>query len=331
MRYFSLHKTAHVPQAPTQNPRVFNPKALILVGTAGLMVFLTSACSIRNMYFKMNADIQREAQSDVIYRYWDPEIMESALATNVIIDEVGLKHIPEYEPALLLAVEYYSAYGFYWLTDKKERAEKTGDYGETEHIQRRMGLVYDRASMYSRAVLRSRDRHFDEALTNGWDAVTKWVAENFDSKEDADVLAVTGLGFAVPILSSSNTGAAFTDRPLAEILLKRSVVLDPEAQHARALEILGIIECATPKTVGGKPEQGYAYLTQAMKITKRQSLELLVAAAERCAVTIQDRKLFRGLLTEVVNAPDYAKFRLWNTFSQYKARRLLSQENDLFF
>jgi hypothetical protein len=157
------------------------------------------------------------------------------------------------------------------------------------------------------------------------------VTENFDSEEDADVLALTGLAFSVPILSSADSSAAFADRPLAEIVLKHSIALNPEAQNARALEALGFIECATPKMVGGKPEKGHELLEQAIKITKRQSLELLVLVAERCAVTLQDRALFRVMLTEVINAPDYAKFRLWNVFSRRKAQRLLAQESDLFF
>lgn len=313
---------------PVRNRVIARPA---IWATVGLILCSAPACSISTMYFEMNADIQREAQAEVIFPYFDPEIMESALASNIMIAEVGLKHAPDYEPALLLAIEYYAGYGFYWLTDKKERAEIVGDMKEVERIQKRTGQVFDRAATHGRALLRTRDEEFDKALGTGWDAVAKWVAENFDDKEDAEVLAITGLGFAVPILSSSNTDAAFADRPLAEIVLKRSIFLDPLAQNGRALEVLGLIECATPKAAGGKPEQGYEQLKQAMKITKRQSLELLVLAAERCAVALQDRKLFRSLLTEVVNAPDHAKFRLWNTFSRNKAQRLLSQENDLFF
>lgn len=303
---------------------------LAILATGGLMLFSASACSISTLYFEMNADIQREAQAEVIYPYFDPEIMESALASNILIAEVGLKHAPDYEPALLLAIEYYAGYGFYWLTDKKERAEVAGDYNEVERISKRTGQVYDRASMYGRALLRARDKEFDKVLGSGWDAVTKWVAENFDDQEDAEVLAITGLGFAVPILSSSESGAAFADRPLAEIVLKRAVALDPQAQNGRALEVLGLIECATPKAVGGKPEQGYEQLKQAIKITKRESLEMLVFAAERCAVAFQDRKLFREYLKEVVNAPDHPKFRLWNIFARARAERLLAQESDLF-
>jgi hypothetical protein len=157
------------------------------------------------------------------------------------------------------------------------------------------------------------------------------VTDNFYNKKDAEVLTVTGLSVVLPLAFSSQGGAAFTDRPLAEILLRRFVALDPEAQNARALQLLGLMECSTPKSIGGKPEQGYALLRRAVAITKRQDLGMLVLMAERCAVAFQDRKLFRRLLDEVTRARDHEKFRLSNLFARYKAERLITRENDLFF
>jgi hypothetical protein len=56
-----------------------------------------------------------------------------------------------------------------------------------------------------------------------------------------------------------------------------------------------------------------------------------VSIAERCAVNLQNRKLFRSALQEVIETGDHEEFRLFNKFARYKAERLIKQEKDLFF
>jgi hypothetical protein len=200
-----------------------------------------------------------------------------------------------------------------------------------ERLNRRTGAVFDRANLYAKILLRLRDDRFDQALSQGWDAVKAWVEENFFRKEDAEVLTATGVAFLLPLMASAEGGAAFTDRPLAEILLARSIELDLEFNNAMALMALGNLECSTPAGVGGKPKNGLKQMEQVAAITKRQNLGVLVTIAERCAVALQDRKMFRTALQEVIEAGDHEKFRLFNKFARYKAERLLKQENDLFF
>jgi len=77
----------------------------------------------------------------------------------------------------------YAGYGQYWLLDKMERAEKAGNFDEVEKLNRRMGAVFDRSAMYARALLRLRDDGFDEALSQGWDAVKEWTTPIFSEKK----------------------------------------------------------------------------------------------------------------------------------------------------
>jgi hypothetical protein len=296
-----------------------------------LLVTALTACNLPAFQLKATADVQKTLNPQVIDSYWDPEIVEYAIAQSLVANEFGMKVIGDYEPALISIIYAYAGYGQYWLLDKMERAEEDGNFDEVERINRRMGAIFDRAAMYARALLRLRDDGFDHTLTQGWDAVKAWTDENFFRKEDAEALTVAGLAFLLPLQASAEGSAAFTDRPLAEILLNRSVELDVEYKNAQALMILGNLECSTPKGVGGNPEKGLAQMERAVAITKRKSLGMLVTIADRCAVALQDRKMFRRTLTEVLEAGDYQEFRLWNKFARYKAERLLKQENELFF
>jgi hypothetical protein len=307
---------------------VFGMKNILIVG---VLLFLVGGCNIAAVNLNTSTDVQKKLTPQVVDTFWDPEIMEYAITQSIVVSEFGMKVTPEYEPALVSIILNYAALGQYWLVDKMERAERAGNFEEVEKLNRRMGNLFDRANMYARILLRLRDDGFDRALAQGWDAVKEWVNDNFYREEDAEVLTVAGAAFILPMMASAEGGAAFTDRPLAEILLARSIELNPEYRNGLALSALGGIECSTPKGVGGNPEKGLAQMRQAVSITKRQSLGYLVIIAERCAVGLQDRKLFRSALNEVIEAGDHPKFRLWNKFARYKAERLLKQEDELFF
>lgn len=297
----------------------------------GVLLSLAGGCNIAAVQLNTSTDMQKKLTPQVVDTYWDPEIVEYTITSNLLVSEFGMKLTPEYEPALISIIQSYVGLGNYWLLDKMERAERAGNFEQVEKLNRRMGYLFDRANMYGKVLLRLRDDGFDTALSQGWDAVKDWVYDNFYRKEDAEVLTVAALAFAAPLSASSEGGAAFTDRPLAEILLARSIELNAEFRNGLALSIAGTLECSTPKGVGGNPERGLAQMRQAISLTKRQSLGYLVTVAERCAVGLQDRKLFRRVLNEVIEAGDYPKFRLWNKFARYKAERLLKQEDELFF
>ena len=294
------------------------------------ILLLVMACDMPAVNIKGTYDYLKD-HSQVIDALWDTEIAEHAVAYSLVSNEVQLKAIPEYEPALIAMINGYAGYGSYWLMEKKERAEAEGNFDQAARINQRAGILFDRVAMYGRQILRLRDDGFDQALSRGWDAVSEWIEDNFYRKADAEVLTVTGLAFVLPMMSSSEGMAAVAERPLAEMLLQRAVELNPASRHALALQVLGTLDCSTPAAVGGNPRRGLVRLEAAAAITRRRSLGILVAIAERCAVALQDQKMFRRLLTEVIEAEDSEDFRLWNKFARYKAERLLKQEDELFF
>jgi hypothetical protein len=266
-----------------------------------------------------------------IEEYWDTETLESAALMSIIQNEGQLELVPDYEPLLMSTITMYVGYGAMWLGEKSEAAELAGDFDKAEHLDRRAGLMFDRALMYAKHMLRLRDDGFDEALGSGVDGFRGWVDESFFREEDAEVLLTAGTAWLATMQASDDGLAAAVDRPFAEALIKKSIELDEDLEGARGLMLLGTVECTVPELVGGDPKKGMKYLERALELTDRQSHGTQVAIAERCAVALQDRKMFKRLLMEVIESGDVAKYRMTNKFARRRAVRLLGQIDDLFY
>ncbi len=287
-----------------------------------------AGCDLTGVFVKTQADVTK--RSTAPFTHWDTELVEHALANNLVLSEGFLEIAPDYEPLLMMTILTYVGYGQMWLDEKLAAAYEAEDYGEAERINHRSGLLYDRALVYAKRMLRLRDKGFDDALSKGEKAFEKWTRVNFYKKRDAEVALVASLAWFATMQASDDGLASATDRPFAEILAKRSVKLDPRLRGAVGLMALGVVECSVPKFMGGQPEKGKAYLQRAAKLTNRENHGILVALAEVCAVQLQDRTLFEKLLTEVMEAADVEEYRLLNKFARRKAERLLAQIDEFF-
>ncbi|MBN1652840.1 MAG: hypothetical protein JXA30_03610 [Deltaproteobacteria bacterium] len=307
------------------------PAMIARIAQATLVLALllwTSECDLAGVFVKTQADVTK--RSTAPFTHWDTELVEHALANNLILSEGFLEIAPDYEPLLLLTVLTYVGYGQMWLEERFAAAQAASRYDEAERLNRRSGLLYDRALVYAKRMLRLRDKGFDAALSGGEKSFEKWTKVNFYKKRDAEVPLVASLAWFATMQASDDGVAAATDRPFAEILARRSVQLDPGLRGAVGLMALGIVECSVPAFMGGMPQKGKAYLQRAARITNRKNHGVLVALAEVCAVQLQDRALFKSLLTEVVEAKDVEEYRLLNKFARRKAERLLGQIDELF-
>ena len=86
-----------------------------------------------------------------------------------------------------------------------------------------------------------------------------------------------------------------------------------------------------PEMLGGRPRVGLKLMEQAAAIEDRQNHGVLVSMAERCAVALQDRKMFHSLLMEVIEAGDNEEYRLPNKLARHQAERLLQQIDEFFY
>ncbi|HKP57087.1 MAG TPA: TRAP transporter TatT component family protein [Polyangiales bacterium] len=295
------------------------------------LVLCSSACNLAAITIKGTVDGTREFTEAKGGEFADPELVGPVLAAGLVTSEGTLYYVPDYEPLLQGTIFSNVAYGVGWLQARALDAEMSGKYDEAEHYNKRAGLLFARALMLTKRMLRLRDSGFDKAMAGGVDKFKAWVDDNFYEKADAEPALVAGIAMLVSMLESEEGLAAAVDRPYAQYLVERSVELDPTIQGGQGLTVLGTVWCTVPQMVGGNPKFGYELIQRAMKITNRGSHGALVSAAERCAVALQDRKLFHDLLMEVIEAGDVPKYRLPNKLARHKAENLLKQIDELFY
>jgi hypothetical protein len=295
------------------------------------LALCSSACNLTAITIKGTVDGTREFTEAKGGEFADPELVGPVLAAGLITAEGTLYYVPDYEPLLQGTIFNNVAYGVGWLQAQSQEAELAGKYDDAEHLNKRAGLLFARALTLTKRMLRLRDDGFDRAMASGVDKFKIWVDDNFYEKEDAEPLLISGLAMLVSMLESEEGLAAAVDRPYAQYMVERSVELDPTISGATGLATLGQVWCTVPAMVGGNPKYGYELMLRAMAITNRGSHGVLVSAAERCAVALQDRKLFHDLLMEVIEAGDVPKYRLANKLARRKAERLLKQIDELFY
>ncbi|MCG8556404.1 MAG: TRAP transporter TatT component family protein [Proteobacteria bacterium] len=310
--------------------RLALPKVAALL-MAGVLSLVAGGCDLRGALAKGQVDAVREADTGIM-QHWDPELAGLSLPYGIIQLESAVELAPDYEPLMLTIIDAYVAYATGWVREQAHAAEIAGQFDRAEHLNRRAGLMYDRALLFAKRMLRLRDRDFDEAVAGGLDAFKKWLDYHFfDKGEDSEVLLTAGTAWLATMIASEEGLAAAADLPFARAVVERSVELDPELTGARGLSLLGTIECSVPKLAGGRPQVGLKLMQRAARSSERNNHLILVSMAEDCAVALQDRKLFHKLLMEVIEAGDVSKYRLSNKIARRRAGRLLAQMDEYFY
>lgn len=292
---------------------------------------LFGGCNLTGLLIKGQVDGAQEFTRERGTRFADPETVGPVLAASTVTNEGWLYYVSDYEPLLMSTIFGNIAYGVGWLQAESHEAEIAGKFEEAERLNKRAGILYARALYWSKRMLSLRDSGFDAAMAGGMDQFMLWVDENFYEKEDAEPLLIAGLAYAVAMIESEEGLAAAVDLPYARYMIERSVELDRELGGGQGLGVIGVMECTMPETLGGKPKLGLKLLQDAAAIEKRQNHGLLVQMAERCAVALQDREMFKNLLMEVIEAGDVEEYRLPNKLARHQAERLLKQIDEFFY
>jgi hypothetical protein len=308
-----------------------NQFPLLLVAPLLASTLSISGCDLAGTLVKAQYDGAAEFTAEHGTEFADPENVGPFLRDGLVEGEGQLYYASEYEPLIQGLIFSNVAYGVGWLGEEANQAEDEGKYEKVERVNRRASLMFARALTLAKRMLRLRDDGFDEALSGGIDTFKAWVNENFYEKEDAGVMLTAGMAYFVSMLKSEDGLAASVDMPYARYMVERSVELNPELDGAQGLAILGTYWCTVPAMVGGNPKYGWELMQRAMKYTNRGAHGVQVAAAERCAPALQDRKMYHELLMEVIEAKDVPKYRLPNKLARHQAERMLKKIDDLFY
>lgn len=296
-----------------------------------LVLAFVSGCDLPGLLIRGTVDGTREFTKERGTHFADPETVGPLLASSTVTNEGLIYYVPDYEPLLMGTIFANIAYGVGWLLADANIAEIKGDFETAEKLQARAGILFARALFYSKRMLRLRDSDFDEAMATGSDNFQRWVDENFYEKSDAEPALIAGLGFLVAMIESEEGLAAAVDLPVARYLIEKSVELDPELNGGQGLVLIGTIECTMPALVGGRPQLGMQLMERAAKMENRGAHSVLVSMADRCAVALQNRKLFHSLLMEVIEGGDVEEHRLPNKLARHHAERLLTQIDEFFY
>ena len=126
--------------------------------------------------------------------------------------------------------------------------------------------------------------------------------------------------------------SALNNREKIEIVAQAVISQNETYYYGGGDMLLGLYYSIQSKALGGDPSKGAGYFEKCLKINHRKFLPALFFYAKYYAVTVQDKKLFESLLSEIkaFNLNSFPEQRLANTITQEKAALLLKKEEDYF-
>lgn len=300
------------------------PRPILL---AFLCLPLASAgCDMTRLTANTTANVFAEA-APAFDEHWDYEFAGAAAPASIIQLEGMYRIVPDNEVILLQLAKGYTGYAYGWIEDELEQVDPM-DFEREEHLQHRARLMYLRARNFAFRLIRLNEEGFDEAYQAGLGDLQRWLRESFDDEEDAPMLLWAGYSWGAAINVSRDDPMLIADIGFAKALVERSVELDPEYYNAAGLTFLGVV---TSEEIGGDPENAVAYFERALELTDRKALVIQYNYARSYAVRTQNRELFDGLLTEVIEAGDILpEARLANKIARRRAFRLQDRADQLF-
>ena len=270
-----------------------------------------------------------------IQRYEDTELAEEAMPASISTLEGLLEIRPDDTDLRALLARTYSSYGFGFLEDRMEEALAKDDEANAERYRLRAGMAYRRArelALGSLTLWEDDGGGADGHIKKGLGAWTEYLKEFDDAEDHTPTLFWAAYSWARYIGLNRDDMNALADLPLVNALADRIFVLDHtfmgHAPHALRAGLIG----TAPAQLGGRPEDAKKEFEIAIAATGGKNLMYHVVQAQIVAVALQDRALYKRLLTTVIEAPtDLNKDeRLLNQIAKRRAERYLRQIDQLF-
>lgn len=150
--------------------------------------------------------------------------------------------------------------------------------------------------------------------------------------DDVPDLFWAGAGWGGYVNLSKDDASALAELPKVTALMTRVQELDPSFHFAGADMFFGVYYASRPRILGGDPAKAKAAFDRVHKITKGQYLMTHVLNARWYAVAVQDRELFKQLLTKVLESPAgrLPQSRLTDEAAKRRAGLLLEKIDDYF-
>lgn len=152
------------------------------------------------------------------------------------------------------------------------------------------------------------------------------------TNDDVPDLFWAATGWSGYVNLSKDDPSALAELPKVVALMSRVIELDPAYQFDAADLFFGVYYASRPRLLGGDPEKAKAAFARADKATKGKYLMGHVLNARWYAVAVQDRELYKQLLTKVLETPagQLPESRLTDEAAKRRAERLLEKIDDYF-
>lgn len=272
-----------------------------------------AACSPRIAAVRTTASVL-EAGEQAFHAEPDVQLARESMPAQLELMEVFLANDPGNPRLLALACRSFAAYAFLFLQ------------GDDDARARRF---YLRARDHGLEALKAR-RGFDPAADRDPVRLESFLAGL--GKKDADLAYWTAFAWAGWADLGRDEPQALADLALVERLMVRVEELSPGHRRGGPDLFLGSYYGGRPKLLGGDPEKAKRHFDRAVDASGGRFLLGLVLYAKHYAVQVQDRELFRRLLTKAVQTPAeiLPEERLANAVARARARNLLAREEELF-
>lgn len=283
----------------------------LVLAALGLVV---SGCASIDRYALRTTASMLERGRKAALEEPDYQLGRDAVASQLKLIETLLVSEPGNLSLRRLVAEGFGGYAFLFVEDAEpERAKGLYIRGRNHAL----------AALELKSVFVGlKDKSIDDV-----EKALKWA-----KKEDVPDLYWAGFGWAGMINLSKDDASALADLPKVLLLMKRVYELDPSFQFGGPDLFFGVYYASRPPMFGGDYAKARTHFEWAHKITRGQYLMTHVLNARWYAVAMQDRELYKQLLTKVVEAPAgvLPEARLTDEAAKKKAAGLLEKVDDYF-
>ncbi len=151
-------------------------------------------------------------------------------------------------------------------------------------------------------------------------------------KDEAPDLFWLAMSWGLWINTKRDDAAALAQFPYIRVMMEHTLKLIPEYQNGLPHLFFGVYYGSGTKALGGDPEKGKYHFDKIIEMTQGEFLLPKVLCAKTYCCSVQNRKMFQQLLTEVINAtPSQNKeFTLSNSMAKKQAQELLDKIDEYF-
>jgi hypothetical protein len=285
-------------------------KAVLLASAAAA---LAGCSAVNHVAVRSTADILTLGRGATLEEP-DYQLAREAMPAQLKLVETLIVSEPADRGLRRLAAEGFAGGAFLFLEDSDPARAKALYLRGRDHALAALALKSRFAGLSNRTL-----DDFEAALKSA-------------TVDDVPDLFWAGAGWGGYVNLSKDDASALAELPKVTALMTRVDELDPSFHFAGADMFFGVYYASRPRILGGDPAKAKAAFERVHKVTKGEYLMTHVLNARWYAVAVQDRELFKQLLTKVLESPPgrLPESRLTDEAAKLKAGRLLEKIDDYF-